>query len=187
MRRRRSRLKALDEADPRARRAQVYAGELFQGLSCAFARPLCLGIKYIRLEPRSLLRALGRRKTPVLLDGLWRSNPGQRSAPRDPWIAASLRSSRWRKHPLQATATHPDVIRQSTVENKHRTSAHEWQEIVSRFYAERRAYRPPASRALSCFPLPLSTPPSPRRRRRFRSARRRASVPSPRPIWRRAG
>jgi hypothetical protein len=35
-------------------------------------------------EPRPSLRAIGRRKTPVLPDGLWRSNPGERRAPATP-------------------------------------------------------------------------------------------------------
>ena len=48
----------------------------------------------LHLEPRSSLRAIGRRKTPVLPDGLWRRNPGGHRAPYDSWIAASLRSSR---------------------------------------------------------------------------------------------
>jgi hypothetical protein len=48
----------------------------------------------LHLEPRSSLRAIGRRKTPVLADRLWRRNPGGHRAPHDSWIATSLRSSR---------------------------------------------------------------------------------------------
>jgi hypothetical protein len=47
----------------------------------------------LHLEPRSSLRAIGRRKTPVLPDELWRSNLGDMERPTT-WIAASLRSSR---------------------------------------------------------------------------------------------
>ena len=49
-----------------------------------------LALDAVRARPSTpSLRAIGRRKTPVLPNGLWRSNAGNAG----PWIASSLRSS----------------------------------------------------------------------------------------------